>query len=532
VAGIKNKILNRLKKWHRWPALILSFFIISWALSGIVMNHRELFSGIELSRDWMADEYKYKNWNNAAIKSSLNLPGDSILIYGNTGIWLSIDNYKSFEDFNQGFAKGVDNRKIYSMLKTSSGNLYAGTLFGLFYRDQIRNEWVKIELPIENERITSLIEVDKKLMVMTRSQLLISEIKRQYSDPTLLTFAPVNLLPPMGYTNKAGLFKTLWVIHSGEIYGTFGKLVIDLMGLLVVALTITGTLHFLVPYIIRRRKRKQKEITRYSSTKKISVKWHKQVGVVIVIFVFINSMTGMFLRPPLLIPIARAKVEKIRFSSLDNPNPWHDKLRAIQYDEELEGYMIGTNEGIYYAHDSFKDSLVPAPLQPPLSVMGINVFEKIGQDEYLVGTFNGLYNWKPMRQGVIDVFTGLPPKRTDTRGKPISENMISGLIKDLEGRSYIMDYNHGAIPLNHTRALSEMPDQILETGKMSLWNLALEIHTARFFKFLFGDFYILFIPIFGLSMILLNLTGLWIWIKLYRRKRKSTSNINRKQMAA
>jgi len=265
VAGIKNKILNRLKKWHRWPALILGFFIISWALSGIVMNHRELFSGFDLSRDWMAEEYRYKSWNNAAIKSSLNLQGDSILIYGNTGIWLSKDNYKTFEDFNHGFAKGVDNRKIFSMLKTSSGSLYAGTLFGLFYRDNNRNEWVKIELPIENERITSLIEVDNKLMVMTRSQLLISEITQQYSDPTLVTFTSVNLLPPIGYENKAGLFKTLWVIHSGEIYGTAGKLVIDLLGLLVVALTISGILHFLMPYFLRRRKRKQKTISGHSA---------------------------------------------------------------------------------------------------------------------------------------------------------------------------------------------------------------------------------------------------------------------------
>jgi len=60
----------------------------------------------------------------------------------------------------------------------------------------------------------------------------------------------------------------------------------------------------------------------------------------------------------------------------------------------------------------------------------------------------------------------------------------------------------------------------------------LEIHTARFFKFLFGRFYILFIPIFGLSMVILNLTGLWVWIKLYRRKRKSAINVNKKKLAA
>jgi len=257
------------------------------------------------------------------------------------------------------------------------------------------------------------------------------------------------------------------------------------------------------------------------------VKWHKQVGVVIVVLIIINSLTGMFLRPPLLIPVAGTKVSKIKYSSLDNPNPWHDKLRAIQYDEDMDGFLIGTNEGIYYSDKNFKDSLVPVPVHPPLSVMGINVFEKVGYDEYLVGTFNGLFLWMPSRQRVINYFSGLPAENIDTRGRPISENMIAGLIRDLEGKKYCMDYNKGAIPLGHNQNLIEMPDYMLLSGKMSLWNLALEIHTARFFKFIFGKFYILFIPMFGLSMIVLNLTGLWIWIKLYRRRRKSTLKVNR-----
>lgn len=485
------------------------------------MNHRELISGIDLSRDWMADEYKYQNWNNAAIKSSLLAGEDSILIYGNTGIWLTTDNYKIFSDFNQGFQGGVDNRKIFSMIKTSSGNLYAGTLFGLFYRDYNKNKWIKLDLPVEDDQITALTEADNKLIVMTRSNVLMSTDLSSEIIRAPLTFAPLILSPPIGYDNKTSLFKTLWVIHSGEIYGTIGKLIIDLMGIFVVVLTITGIIHFLAPYVLRRRKKKQKDITKVSFTKRVSVKWHKQLGIIVVVFILINSITGMFLRPPLLIPIAGSKVGKIKYSSLDNPNPWHDKLRAIQYDEDLDGFLIGTNEGIYFADNEFKNSLVPAPVQPPLSVMGINVFEKIGHDEYLVGTFNGLYLWMPARQGVIDYFSGKPAHNMDTRGRPISDNMISGLIRDLDGKNYYMDYNRGAIPLGHNQDFVEMPEEMLKTGKMSLWNFALEIHTARFFKFIFGKLYILFIPIFGLSMIILNITGLWVWLKLYGRKRKS-----------
>ena len=31
--------------------------------SGIVLNHREWFSTIEVSRHWLPDDYQYRNWN-------------------------------------------------------------------------------------------------------------------------------------------------------------------------------------------------------------------------------------------------------------------------------------------------------------------------------------------------------------------------------------------------------------------------------------------------------------------------------------
>ena len=137
------------KKYHKWPSLVLTLFILLFALSGIVMNHRETFSSVDVNRDYLGSEYQYENWNKAAVKSSLQLEGDTALIYGNIGVWKTNDNYKSFENLNQGFPKGIDNCKIEKLLKTSSGELYAGTLLGLY---QFTNEaWVKIELPDENQ---------------------------------------------------------------------------------------------------------------------------------------------------------------------------------------------------------------------------------------------------------------------------------------------------------------------------------------------------------------------------------------------
>ncbi|HNQ38743.1 MAG TPA: hypothetical protein PKJ58_12335, partial [Prolixibacteraceae bacterium] len=77
------------KKLHRWPGLILSFVLLFYAVTGIVMNHREGLSGIDVDRDMLPGNYAYTNWNNAALKGSLVLSPDSILVYGNIGIWLT-----------------------------------------------------------------------------------------------------------------------------------------------------------------------------------------------------------------------------------------------------------------------------------------------------------------------------------------------------------------------------------------------------------------------------------------------------------
>src|SRR5665647_350393 len=101
----KNCFLKLLKKLHKWPAIIIAFFAIIFAFSGIIMNHRELFSSIDISRKLMPQNYTYKDWNLAAVRGSVEIDNISSLMYGNIGIWKTTDDFKTFEDFNQGFPK-------------------------------------------------------------------------------------------------------------------------------------------------------------------------------------------------------------------------------------------------------------------------------------------------------------------------------------------------------------------------------------------------------------------------------------------
>jgi hypothetical protein len=375
--------------------------------------------------------------------------------------------------------------------------------------------WRKIHLDIENERITSLMEKDGKLFVMTRSEILESP-----DDPFHFETRRHHLPPPEGYDNKESLFRTLWVIHSGEIYGMVGRLVIDLAGLILIFLTITGIIHYVSPFIIRRRKRKKLDPARVSRVKRFSIKWHNRIGIWIAALLFINVVTGMFLRPPLLISIASSRVGKIPFSMLDSKNAWADKLRDFKYDNNLSGYLVSTSEGIFLAPENLDSRLIPVPGQPPVSVMGINTFEAQEDGTYIIGSFSGLFKWNPLELHAENYLTGDVPMNFNTNSRPLSDHMVSGYISTPEGLKYYFDYNLGAVPIHHGKPFAEMPDRVLEKSPMSLWNLALEFHTARILKVVMGDLYILIIPFMGLFGSIILISGIVVWWKLLIRKKK------------
>src|SRR5690554_1351555 len=141
-------------KLHRWPGLILSFFLLYFGITGIFLNHRETFSGVDVRRQALPKAYHYDNWNNAAIKGQLNLGGDSLLLYGSIGIWLSDTAFSRYEDFNRGLPQGSDPRRVFDMHRCDRGHLYAATLFGLYAYDREQQQWLPFDL--EDRKSTRL----------------------------------------------------------------------------------------------------------------------------------------------------------------------------------------------------------------------------------------------------------------------------------------------------------------------------------------------------------------------------------------
>jgi hypothetical protein len=503
---MKKSSLKKLRKYHKWPGLIISVFILFFAISGILMNHRHSISSFEVSRDYLPDFYKYINWNLAAVKGSVKSNDSIEILYGNIGIWELNTADSTFSPMMDGLPKGIDNRKTYCITKNYKGDYYAGTLSGLY--SYIDNQWQTIEIPVKERKIVSIRNVDSSLYILTRSHIL------QIDSNNIIS--KIQLASPEDGNNKASMFKTLWMIHSGEILGLPGKLFVDLLGIIFIIISLTGILYFILPKFRKRLKNKNKNIKSLGSVIRSNNKWHNKLGYYFFWFLCILTFTGMFLRPPLLIAIANSKVPKIPFTKIDDPNPWFDKLRDFQIIEDTDEVILSTSDGFFITDINFDKKPIKLHDTPPVSVMGINVFKHLNRSQFLIGSFSGLYVWDAKNGIVLDAFTEevhIPQKQS---GPPISNNAISGFFTINDTTTYISDYNKGIYSMTMNN-FPEMPQKILEKTPISLWNLSLEIHTGRIYRVFFGSLYILFIPITGILTLIVLISGWRMYRRIYNK---------------
>ncbi len=435
-------------KHHKWLGLLLGPFVILFCISGIVLNHRRQWASTDISRAWLPADYRYDNYNNGLARGSIGLPDSTSLIYGNAGIF-RIDGDRAI-DFNAGFPEGVDFRNIRRVAMSADSTLYAAARFGL-YRLDGNGCWQTEDIPL-SEQITDLAVNGDTLLLLTRSEAFLS-IGGSAWEKTAL--------PEPDVRPERSLFRTIFHVHSGEVLGLPGKVVVDILGLALIALCITG-------YIIPLRKRARAAV-------RVSSAWHRHIGRWSVFILMFLALTGMMLRPPLLIAIAQLKIDQ------PADNPWHDALRAVRFDPMRGHWLVSTSDGFYTLRPDMS-KMEKTAQQPPVSVMGINAFEyDSAAGDWIIGSFSGLYRWNRTSGRVTDYYTGEPaPEKVEA---PFGLAPIAGWHRGP------VQYYAGA----ESPDVPPMPAS-LAGGPMSLYQLALEIHTGRIFTLLGAAtaFYIFF----------------------------------------
>ena len=507
------------KKYHRWFGLVLSVFMLVFCVSGIILNHRQLFADYDVSRSILPPAYHIQNFNNGVIKGSIKASDDSVLAYGYGGIWLTDTKMKNWKDFNKGLPENVDGRNIRNMVQTKNGEIWCAAMMDVYRFDG--KEWKRFPLPDNHERIAdiTLTKDSTSLIAMTRSAVYEISGKKMKTANDKIDAASENLMAtrkiigqPEGFTPMVTLFKTVWHLHSGAFFGLTGRLIVDAIAIVLIILSITGIILFILPYRIRRQKRLQarERMVKLGKQMVFNAKWHNKLGYATIILTLWISITGMCLRPPLMVPLAMNKTtEKVK-----DGNVWHDKLRAIRWDAAEENWLVSTSEGFLRVDEHFqhKPILLNKEKAPKVSPMGVTVFESDGKGGWLIGSFSGMFRWYPEKNLIVDYFTG--KQNIEKSMIPISNHLVSGYSKDFfGGKEVIFDYSKGA-SLGETASTPE----VLSAIPMSLWNVALELHVGRCYSPFLGPLSDLFVFISGLLITLVLLSG---YIILHRRKKKS-----------
>ena len=209
-----NRHILTWKNVHKWIGLVLTVFLLLFCLSGLVLNHRGLFTSCSVSRSILPRAYHIRNFNNGIIKGTIPFSADKLLAYGNAGVWLADRELASISDFNDGLPEGADNRNIRNIIRTLDGTLWCAVQFGLYRLDG--GSWTKTSLPENDERIADVTVTPDSAAVMVMSR---SAIYRMTGHG----FQRKELAPLEGHAEKVSLFKTIWHLHSGDLFGIAGK---------------------------------------------------------------------------------------------------------------------------------------------------------------------------------------------------------------------------------------------------------------------------------------------------------------------
>lgn len=545
------------KKYHRWLGLVLSVFMLVFCVSGIILNHREVFSGCEVSRKWLPASYYIKNFNNGVVKgtvvkrsaahslSSENC--DSVLAYGCAGVFLTDSRLSTWQDFNAGLPESIDERNVRHVVKAKDGSLWCAALRDVYRYDENSHRWKKVELPGNEERImdVALAKDSMTVVALTRSRVFTIVPFVQYGEIVKIgkssseTYrVESKIIPaPKKYEPKTTLFKLVWHLHSGEFFGLPGKLVVDAIALVLIVLSITGLLLFILPYGIRRAKKlaAKARMKRLGKQFAWNMKWHNKIGYVTIVLTLWIAIMGMCLRPPLMVPLVLSKLPQ---AVGEDGNVWQDKLRAIRWDAVQGDWLVSTSEGFLRVDEDFSQApkMLPDDECPKLSPMGVTVWESDGKGGWIVGSFRGIYRWNPVNHSlnqILDYFTGKPSEETSMI--PISDNLVCGYSEDfLGGKPLVFDFAKGvedakgqAVALcndepKKSRNEESMSDLICETAPMSLWNVALELHVGRCYSPFLGPLSDLFVFLSGLLITLVLLSG---YIISHRRRKKAQARL-------
>lgn len=496
--------------------IVLAVFMLVFCVSGIILNHRQLFAGCNVSRSLLPGSYHIDGWNNGILRGTLSVGPDSVVAYGCAGVWTTNRRVTVWHDCNAGLPAGADQRGVRNVVRAKDGTLWCVTNYAVYQHRG--GQWQAFDFDHAGERLTDLtLNADStRLVVLSRSRVYTVALTQGNRVTT------ATLRPAKGYEPKETLFRTVWKLHSGELFGMAGRLVVDAIAIVLIVLSLTGIWLFICPYAIRRLKRRGgKEAGRKAARSMAwNQRWHNRVGAWTVVLTLLVTVTGTCLRPPYMIPLAMTKTAPL---DGDPGNVYHDKLRAIRWDNATRQWLISTSGGFLLADQSLtgEPRLLNRMAAPTISPMGVNVFQQSPDSTWLVGSFSGLFRWDTRSGLITDYATGQPV--VQPRGMGLGGSVVTGYSADFATPQPVV--------FEYSRAAAGMPrmPEVLRRQPLSLWNVALELHVGRCYAPLLGPLSEMFVFLFGTLIVLIVISGYIVYRRQISKNNHSINSQKRKE---
>ena len=485
------KFVYRMSKlFHKYLGLTLSLFLLWMGASGILINHPGALKKVELPRDVLPRGYEFDNWNRGSFQDGIILDGHpgAVVVAGGQGLWLSRDHGQTFESFNRGLPP---EKAVFCLVQDTQG-LYAGTKTGVYGLELPPELWDASGLKpvwkpmtgLEDKGVTSLFFMENTLVAGTDSGLF------QWAGEG--GFLPLDLPDLPGASASVSLAGLLLSIHDGSILGLPGKLVVDLTGLVLVFLSLSGVYVWFLGGRLGAFKGKRRYLRLFRFCYSRHLKWGIWFSLVLIPI----TITGFLVRPPFLILLYKHVGPRIDISASPGENSWEGQIdKACFFSNSI---LVSTRRGFYQIPLDSEGKLGAVEgLNLPIRIsgMGTTVLKPLSHREFLVGSFAGM----ALLDGKLNKVWSLPP-RTRVAGALSHGEQIRGYI----------DFHKGYTPLNHTPNF-RMPPSLNGGGKTSLWFLMFELHNGRIFSGLLGPHTWMIIPLGGMLCLLTLFTGCFDW---------------------
>jgi hypothetical protein len=519
---------------HKYLGLALLLYAVLMGLTGILVNHPDWLRELSVPGWLVPAQYHVEDFDRGALARACWSERDPArgFVAGTEGVWTTADGGRSFDAHDEALPRSPWRRLTHDLMLVEDlgpPRLLAACESGLWTCDPLRADWRRVPLgagtedadhavpaTAVDEPVRALLRVGDDLVAVTGSGFFRGPLAADRL--TLAAVSSSRALPETGPARDVSLVWLLFDLHSGEVFGLLGRLLVDAVGLVIVFLGLSA---FWLWYFPGRLRRHPGE--RAGAAARGLFRWmfrnHLRLGIWVGASLVLLSATGFLMRPPLLILPASLSLDVERYPGQAPGSSWHERIHRAVHEPDTATILVETSEGFWRGADDLSAPFEPTGLDLPIHVMGSNVLALDAERGLVVGSFSGAFHADRAAGEVLDALTDAPAGEVSRYRS--AETMVTGYFRAANGDRFVSTWHDGVQALDGVDRAGRFaqPEALAERFRMPLWNYAFELHNGRFFRDWIGGLYFL-LPIVGsLLFLLLSLTGIYDWFAIRRSRR-------------